>query len=98
MASRGGGSWATAIALPYAAEVVFAYERTADAAVLLGAAQAAFDAVGEDRWSSEREHWEPTLAALRERLGADLDLLLGRGRELAPEAAVALAMRAAFAP
>jgi hypothetical protein len=98
VASRGGGSWATAIALLYAAEVVFAYERTADAAVFLGAAQAAFDAVGEDRWSSERDDWEPTLALLAERLGPELDELLDRGRGLAPDEAVALAMRAASAP
>ncbi len=97
VASRGGGRWATAIALLYAAEVAYAYVRNADAAVVLGAAHAAFDAVGEDRWNSEREHWEPTLGALCERLGTELDVLLGRGRELTLDDAVALAERAASA-
>jgi predicted ATPase/DNA-binding SARP family transcriptional activator len=98
VASRGGGRWATAIALLYAAPVALAYDRSADAAVLLGAAHTAFDAVGEDRWSRERNSWEPTLAALRGPLDAELEELLDRGRGLAADEAVGLAVRAASAP
>ena len=98
VAARGGGRWSIAIALLFAAQVAFSCERDTDAAMVLGAAHAAFDAVGEDRWSNERDDWEPTLDALAERLGTELDELLERGRELTPDDAVALAVRAASAP
>jgi predicted ATPase/DNA-binding SARP family transcriptional activator len=94
VASGDGGLWARAIALMYAAQVALARGRETDAAVLLGAAQAAFDVVGESRWDAEREEWEPMLDALRTRLGSELEPLLDEGRELEPDAKISRALTA----
>ena len=94
VASEGGGLWATAIGLLYAAQIALSFDLEREAALLLGAAHATFDGVGEGRWEIERDDWEPTLDELRRQLGTDLEPLLEEGRALLADEAVRLALGA----
>ena len=82
-----------AIALVFVAELA---HRSADdevAARLLGASHRAFHDVGPGRWEIEREYWEPLLAELETRLGADeLERLRGEGESSDPDEGASLAL------
>jgi tetratricopeptide (TPR) repeat protein len=82
-----------AIALVFVARLA---HRGADdelAARLLGASHRAFHDVGPGRWEIEREYWEPLLAELEARLGADeLERLQGEGERLDPGEGASLAL------
>ncbi len=92
VAVDGGGLWATAIGLLYASQVTLAYDVERETALLLGSAHAAFDSVGEDRWSFEEDDWGPVVEELERRLGPDLAALLDEGRGLPPDEAAQLAL------
>jgi hypothetical protein len=88
---RIGDPWTSAVGLLFVADVARIDGDDERAARLIGASRTAYDEIGPGRWEADREHWEPLLAALDSRLGADrLDELQHEGADLGLAAAVAL--------
>jgi hypothetical protein len=81
------------IALVFVASLAHRSAEDALAARLLGASHRAFHDVGPGRWEIEREYWEPLLAELETRLGADeLERLQEEGGRLDPDDGASLAL------
>jgi hypothetical protein len=82
-----------AIALVFVSSLAHLSAEDALAARLLGASHRAFHDVGPGRWEIEREYWEPLLAELEMRLGADeLEGLREEGGRLDPDQGASVAL------